>query len=382
MKDLINQISKHKQERAMKIGKAKYGITKKNYFKLKDGDSKFRILPPMGDNADKGIWSVFYKVHYGYKNSKGKLRVFQSSLVVNRKTKMVEVPDAAVERIESLKAKLEEAKVAGNKQVVEKLGKLVSGQKPQYNIDSNHYMNVIDDQGNIGVLKLRHRAKTALEVQIKKLREKGIDPLSVDNGRYFVFTRSGSGLDTSFQVEILKKDIEVAGVGMVQQEVVHKLNDELIGRLSDEAVDLSKIFKALTAEEIARVVKASDLMTGQSPVIDELFDTKGGGDDSAGDDGIDPDEEPASGTGSSTSAATAAAPAAAAAAAAPVAQPAPVQAAAPAPAPVAAVQAAPAPAPVQAAPVATPAPAALPKTTSETVSDMSDDDFLKSLGLN
>ena len=192
----------------MKLGKAKFGFTQKKYFKLKDGDSKFRILPPMGDLADDGKWSMFYKVHYGYKNTKGKLRVFQSSLVVNRKTKMVEVPDAADQRVKDLKAKLEAAKAAGQKAVVEKIGPLVSGQKPMYNVDSNHYMNVIDDQGNIGVLKLRHRAMEALKVQLSKLREKGVDPLSVENGRYFVFTRSGNGLDTSFAVSIrLIKDV-------------------------------------------------------------------------------------------------------------------------------------------------------------------------------
>ncbi len=371
MKDLIKQIADHKTRRngmSVKIGKAKYGFTSKKYFKLKDGDSKFRILPPLGDNAETGVWSVFYRVHYGYKNTKGKLRVFQSSLVKNKKG-MVEVPDAAVQRVADLKAKLEAAKAAGQKEMVERLGKLVSGQKPMYNVDSNHYMNVVDDQGNIGVLKLRHRAKQALDVQIKKLREKGIDPLSVDNGRFFVFTRTGSGLDTTFNVEILKKDIEVAGVGMVQQEVVHKLSEELISRLSDEAANLSKLFKALTAEQIQSIVDRSDLLTGQSPAIDELFDTQGGGDDSSGDEGdAEGDEEPASGTATTAAAA------------------APTQAAQTAPpaqaTPVAIVETK---AEAKAATQATATPAATTsnplQTTAESVAGISDADFLKSLGL-
>lgn len=258
----------------MKIGKAKFGFTQKKYFKLKDGESTFRILPPLGDLADEGRWSMFYKVHYGYKNTSGKLRVFQSSLVTNRKTKMVEVPDAADQRIKDLRAKLEEAKASGNKAVVERLGKLVSGAKPMYNVDSNHYLNVIDTQGNIGVLKIRHRAKVALDVQIKKLREKGTDPLSVDNGRFFIFTRSGAGIDTSFAVEVKQEKLQVDGVGEVSRETVHKLSDELISRLSAEAAELGKLFKALSAEDIERIVKSSDLLTGQSPVIDELFDAK------------------------------------------------------------------------------------------------------------
>lgn len=366
----------------MKIGKAKFGFTQKKYFKLKDGESTFRILPPLGELADEGRWSVFYKIHYGYKNTKGKLRVFQSSLVKNRKSGMIEVPDAADQRIKDLKAKLEEAKAAGNKAVVEKLGKLVSGQKPMYNVDSNHYLNVIDNQGNIGVLKLRHRAKTALDVQIKKLREKGIDPLSIDNGRFFVFTRSGTGLDTSFQVDILQEKLNVQGVGEVNRDVVHKLSEELISRLGEEAAELGKLFRALTADEIERIVKSSDLLTGQSPVIDELFDNKqdGGGTSDEGDEDYG-DEEESSSSGSSAQSASstqtqAAAPAATTTQTAPAA--APAQAAAPAPAPAAQE--------VATAPVQQSAPAVQTlsnptQTTAEAVSDMSDADFLKSLGL-
>lgn len=338
----------------MKIGKARYGITQKKYFKLKDGESKFRILPPLGDNADKGIWSMFYKVHYGYKNSKGKLRVFQSSLVMNRQTKMVEVPDAAYQRIKDLKLKLEEAKNAGNKAVVEKLGKLVSGQKPMYNLDSNHYMNVIDEQGNIGVLKLRHRAKTALEVQIKKLREKNVDPLSVDNGRFFTFTRTGTELDTSFSVEVTKKEIEVPGVGRVQQEVVHQLNDELISRLSEEAADLSKLFRAVTAEQIQEIVNRSNLMTGESPAIDDIFDSKSPSAANEDDEEIEDEEMLASGSETKAAPAQTVAKTVTQTVA---------KAAQPAPTPVAAVE------------------ASAPQTTAEIVTNQSDDDFLKSLGL-
>lgn len=270
----------------MKIGSAKYGFTQRKYFKLKEGDVTFRILPPMGELADDGKWSMFYAVHYGYKNSQGKLRVFQSPEVKNRSNGMIEVPDAALERIKKLKAEFDKAKSAGNKAVMEKIGPLVSGQKPMYNLDKNHYLNVIDSQGNIGVLKLRHKAKQVLDQQIKKLREKGVDPLSVDNGRFFTFTRSGNGLDTSFAVSVAQKDIFVEGVGDVKQDIVHKLDAAIIARLKDEAAALNKLFKALTSEEVARIVAESDLLTGKSRAVDEILDAKkdGGADVMAEDD--------------------------------------------------------------------------------------------------
>src|ERR1700677_1411907 len=117
----------------MKIGKAKFGgQTSRKYFKLADGEQAYRILPPLGELADQGRWSVFHSVHYGYKSTDGKQKPFLSCEVKNRKNGMIEVPDAAKERITSLKAKYEEAKKSGNKAVADKLEALV-GQKGMYN---------------------------------------------------------------------------------------------------------------------------------------------------------------------------------------------------------------------------------------------------------
>lgn len=371
------------------MSRIKSGFTAKKYFKLKDGPSTFRILPPMEELGNKGKgkqWSIFYKVHYGYKNSEGKLRVFQSSLVENRKTKMIEVPDAAVQRIKDLKAKLEAAKEAKNTAVVEKLGKLVSGQKPMYNIDGNHYMNAVDSQGNVGVLKLRHRAMKALEEEIKKLEKKGIDPLSATNGREFVFTRSGTGLDTTFKVDVGQETLNIEGVGQVNRDKVSNLSEDLISRTENECADLSKLFKALSSDEIERVVKASDLLTGISPVIDELFDTKGGeGGESGEGDGGDYGEEgedSSSDSGSQAAADNSAAEAKQAAdkkaASDKAAAEAKAKADADAKAKVEAVKA------EAAKTESTPKVevTSSSQTTAEAVSDMSDDEFLKSLGLN
>lgn len=370
MKETLENIRKHKQERnkmskEMKIGKASYGggaRTQRKYFKLKDGESVFRILPPLGELADRGIWSVFHKVHYGYKDSQGKLKTFLSSLEINRKNKMVEVPDAADQRIKDLKAKLEAAKQSGNSALVEKLAPLVSGKTPVYNLDSNHYMNVVDLQGNIGVLKIRHRAKAALDAVIKKLRDKGVDPLSVDNGRFFVFSRSGMGLDTTFSVEVYQEKFNVEGVGEVNRDLVHKLSDDLISRLGTEAADLNKLFKSLSAEDIERIVKSSDLMTGQSPVIDELFNSKTAGSNESEEEYRDEEEmeevpAPAPVTPKATPAPTKAASADAKSTPATTAPKTETKAA---------------PKVTQATP---------PTTTAEKLAEMSDADFLKELGL-
>jgi hypothetical protein len=260
------------------FGKAKFGGGKRNWYKLKDGDSTYRILPPMGDLQEDGKWSVFYNVHYGYKNSKGEMRTFVSSQVKNRKTRMIETPDAALDRINALKAKLEEAKKTGNEELVKQLLNLVGGKKSRYNLDNNHYVNVVDLQGNIGILKIRHRAKLALDAQIKKLRDAGIEPLDPETGRFFTFTRSGMGMDTTYQVSVYKKKIHVDGIGEVEQDLIHQITDEIAKRCLvenkdgsftyKEAARLDRLFRTPSAAEIERIVKEGE------KAVDEIFDTK------------------------------------------------------------------------------------------------------------
>lgn len=340
----------------MKLGKAKYGGNKKQYFKLKEGQSTFRILPPMGDLADEGIWSLYYRVHYGYTNAAGKSRPFESSLVKNAK-KMVESPDAAVERLDKLKAKYDEAKKNKDTKVVEMLGKLVGEGKSRYNLDNNHYMNAIDTQGNIGVLKLRHTAKKALDVLIRELRDKNIDPLDPDNGRFFTFTRSGMGRETTFAVKVATQTILVDGVGEVEKATVHKLDEAIIGRLKNEAAELQKLFKKPTSAQVEQIVAESNLQTGVSPNIDEIlgYQTQ----DAAGD-GDAESEELTGETGSDT-------------------PPPPEEyVAKEEPKPAAMVETkAEAKAETKKAAPATPAP-----TTAQKVAEMSDAEFRKSLGLD
>lgn len=253
----------------MKLGNAKYGgeRKKRKYFRLKDGEATFRILPPMGNLADKGVWSVFYSVHFGYKNSKDQLRPFQSPLVKNNKTKMIEVPDAALDRLLKLKAQYEDAKKSGNQELVKKLEPLV-GMEGRYSLDKNHHLNVVDAHGNIGVLQLRHKAKLALDAEIKRLRESGIDPLSIEDGRFFTFRRTGMGSDTSFSVIVAKEKLNVQGVGVVERDIVHKIDADLIKRLKDEAVELDTLFKKPTAEEVKRIVEEG------AKAVDEILDRK------------------------------------------------------------------------------------------------------------
>lgn len=241
---------------------------KTEFFYVGDGDNVYRILPPFGRLAKQGRWSQHYSVHWGYKNSKGIMRPFQSTQVTN-KDKMIEVPDAALDRLNTMLAQLEAAKESGDKALEDRLQKLVGWNGGLYSIDKSHHINVITLDGKVGVLKLKHKAKLALDAEIKLLTAKGIDPSSLDNGRFFVFRKSGKGRDTTIQVSLHQEVLDIPGVGKVQKEFVSKLDADQIARIESEIVELDALFPKITADQVARIVKEG------ATAIDEILPLSG-----------------------------------------------------------------------------------------------------------
>jgi hypothetical protein len=245
----------------MEIGNANYeknGFKRREFFKIKDGEQVYRILPPLGSMAKLGKWARYMRVEWGYADLTGKKKPFQDVREVNRKTGMVEVESEAHIKREALKKQHEAGKAAFragkfSKDQLDQLNKIVMN----FSLENKHYVNVIDRSGKIGILKIGHKLKLALDSEIEKLRSKGIDPLSVDNGRFFVIGRAGYGLDTTFSVNVLSERINHPELGEVEKPIVHKLDAGIISRLSTEAMDLAdldKLYPSITAEEVKRVV--------------------------------------------------------------------------------------------------------------------------------
>jgi hypothetical protein len=257
--------------------KANYNKTdkfkKQKTAQLEDGSCVYRILPAFPsftDNPDH--WRVFHSVHFGYKNMEGKLRTFESTQV--KRKGVVEVPDAAVERLEELRAKLEESRANMTGPLTAKLNSLV-GQKGVYNLDKNWWMNAMNLEGDIVRLKIRYRAMLVLKAEIDRLEKvEGVDALSLDDGRFFVFGRSNLGRDTTYTATVLTEKLDVPGVGKVDRPVVSNLGEDVRRRLKDEISDLFDIAPKVTPEEIEQIVKESDLMTGKSPACDRIFDQR------------------------------------------------------------------------------------------------------------
>ena len=238
----------------MKIGSPKYEQVKRNYFSFKKNQNTFilRVLPPMGNLADSGKWSIYHRVEFGYTGTDGKLKPFLSPRVVNFKG-MVEVESEAHKRRELIKAQQAQAKKDGDNALVEKSTKMLQ----KYNQDAKHHMNVIDLQGNIGLFKLGHKGFQALKAEVDRLRSEGVEPIGIENGRFFVFSRNGSGRDTLYTVTEYKQKQEIttpSGRVTAMVDFPHTITDSIMNKLATDAFELDKIYPSVTPEEERRIV--------------------------------------------------------------------------------------------------------------------------------
>lgn len=256
----------------VKIGKPKYEQGSRNYFAFKKNQNSFvlRVLPPMGDLADSGKWSIYHRVEFGYKTTDGKLKPFLSPRVVNYNG-MVEQESETHKRREQIKSQLEQAKKSGNSELVEQCNQMLM----KYNQDAKHYMNVVDLQGNVGLFKLGHRGFQALKAEIDRLRSEGVDPIGVENGRFFVFSRSGKGRDTLYTVVEYKQKQEVTNNDgskmVVDASYPHAITDSIMAKLETDAFELDKVYPTVTPEEEYRIVHE-----GPS-AVDQILGSKGKG---------------------------------------------------------------------------------------------------------
>jgi len=245
----------------MELGTANYdGGSKKKRFKIDDGDNIYRILPPMGSLAKKGKWSQYYSVVWGYANKEGKKRPFSDCRQINYKTKMVDVESAAYLKLQKLKsvlASLKEKQKNGENvspDLIKKSDEMIRN----FNIENKHFINVINLKGEIGVLKIGAKAKKLLEEEIKKLTSRSIDPLSLDNGRFFNIFRSGRGNETVYQVTV-HKQIKMSETGEeMETPVVHKIDQAIISRLDSEAFDLGSLYPKADEDQVKAIVGGAD----------------------------------------------------------------------------------------------------------------------------
>jgi hypothetical protein len=257
------------------IGTPQYGGKKKLNFKLQDGENIYRILPPLGELAADGTWAVYQCQHWGYKGSKG-MRPFLCIQKKDFKTKMIKVQCPECDKIAEKNATLEDHKTRlkaegkTDAQIEEQL-KPLSDYLYAHNLDKKWFVNALTQDGKIGRLAIPHKMYVQLQETITDLvTKKSIDPIGVDGGVWFNLIRSGKGNQTSHRVTLVEEGTEaVVGGKKITVAMVKSapLTPEVIARLGAEAYDLKASFRALTYDEIKRIVSSG----GDPDIVDSVF---------------------------------------------------------------------------------------------------------------
>lgn len=257
----------------MTIGKPNHDAGSGNFkklkrFYLKDGVSRYRILPPHGKLASRGLYFKFHRSHWGYQikvNDKFVKIPFLCQREIDFRTKEV-VQDCliCVEKVDPIynlcKAKEAEFIQMGlSKDQIREAMKPFNEQRMRYNREGKYYYNVMSEAGEIGVLGIPTKAKKALDTQIKKcIQEYHFDPVDADGGCWFDFIKEGRGGQTFHSVEIVQtRETVTLQDGSVREVPSVKrcpLTPEIIGRMDDEAGDLTDLFPVLTDEDQRRLL--------------------------------------------------------------------------------------------------------------------------------
>lgn len=264
----------------VQVGKASYDRKTFNSFKIEDGSNVYRILPPLGEAAAQGIWNVGWAVHWGYKNSKGKMRPFACPQKIDRKTKMIIHRCPECERLADFDKVYKDKLAAFTKEFGEEKAKKklkhYSEHLFQYNRGFKIFVNAYNEKGVVGALGLNMTFFNFLKIEAEKLQKKGIDMTALHQGAWFDFFKDGS---RTFKVELVRQEDESLKPGKVPVEVLKGLKNS--------ARDLNNLFTVLTDEQIQKLADSD----GNPEVVDAIF---GSG---------EPEETPA---GDSTAAASAA----------------------------------------------------------------------------
>jgi len=236
---------------------------KRNYWKLEEGESIYRIIPPYASLAENGRWSYFWRIHFGFAGTDGRMKPV-ACIQAKDRNEMVTQSCPICEFQTQLKLKERELKERGeNELTLKPIRERIRAVDP----DSKHYINTMTLDGQLGVLKIPSRAMKALLSRIDKLRAEGIDPVNPEGGVFFVFRRTGMGLDTLHEVDVYTETVTVNGEKYNRIKPA-PLTEAVVNRITSdpsEVFDLPTMYKRLTAEELGMLVN------GDASVVDRLF---------------------------------------------------------------------------------------------------------------
>lgn len=265
------------------IGKPSYGNENKNKrvnaansnWRIDtEGSHLYRVLPPFGLLAPRGIWAKYEAIHWGFTGSNGKQRPFRCIQKRNYKTKMIEVECPMCKEIAvqtGLKeAKENELKAKGIvKTEWSEYTKPLTDWLRKFNLQRGFFLNVLRPDNQIGRLFIKISHKTDLDREIKNIiADEGVDPIEASEGVLLNFERTGSGFNsTKYTVSRVYENVTGPDGRRLKALKTMPLTEDILTRMKTEAFELANGFKELSHDEISMLVGSH----GDPSIVDSIF---------------------------------------------------------------------------------------------------------------
>lgn len=254
----------------VQYGKANYesggSFEKQVFYQLghkeqKDRVQVLRLAPPIKALAEKGVWAKYIKTHWGYsirfiaKSGEVK-RIPKTFLCIERAdrdgTIIQECPECKLTRALRKEVEEQDRNFKNEGKTPEEIDSLLRSKKgylKDHNLDRKWHVFAKNLDGKWGFLKISHTCKQFLDAQIKKLLERGVDPLSPEKGVYFRFERTGGPAWSSI------KDIVEVHRDADDKIKFDQLTDADWGQL-DKLPELHTLGQPLTYDQIQQLVQS------------------------------------------------------------------------------------------------------------------------------
>lgn len=230
-------------------------------------DNIFRVLPPVHSLAAQGAYAKFHATHRWIRGTDGKpskpfLCVEERDFKAKMTTRHCPLCDRVFELESMLKTGLDAGQVSK-----EQAQELRAAQIGPIKVDKKYYINVVNQEGNIGVLSISITMYKALEALFKQYDAKGTDLTGAEAPflNFQVLTAYKGDPKPIHKVDVYLQPTADGGY----RPVNHQLTADVINRMQTEARDLNNLFKSIDIESISTLAAADPKVRAE--IIDRLF---------------------------------------------------------------------------------------------------------------
>jgi hypothetical protein len=278
-----------------------YNGSKFEQFSVKDGSTLYRVLPGIKSLAKRKEWHCYWATHFWMgKDARNpdKDRVHPILCVEERdwaRGGMITQECPLCQKREEVKKKIAAIEAAGLSRGMPK-SKIAAAtadlQKwmKNHGRDGKYRVYAINENEQVGILKLATTAMRALKEKINKLVSRNHDPLG-RKGVWFEFSRTGTGFSTNYSVEPATYEQESGAVMLRFHELKKNLWQTALEVLPDMEDEKKRISYPL--ETLVRLAENGDDPAAVNEILGIRNQTESGYSDSNPESGAQnvPDED-------------------------------------------------------------------------------------------